>query len=381
MMKRMVIRITLGSIMVFGILNGAPLSDAHPWRPAQIPNGSAFDCATCHMSAFGGDARNPFGRDVEARVSPGSTAEFWGPALAMLDSDGDGAANGVELGDPEGAWRPGDPNPQVAQVFNPGDPNSTPPLQSEPVAYTAILLGAKENPPITTRAHGWMIARLSADESTLDYWLHVFEIDNVTDSHIHLGAADENGGIVHHLEIPREGPTSGSISVTQEGIQVLNDGRWYVNVHSQEYPGGEIRGQLEVMPLRFVASLDGDQEVPPVATDGSGEAVVEISPDLSAISWSVAVSDLEGITMAHFHRAPVGENGGVLIWIADSEFSETTGEAELTEDFLFALLNKEIYINVHTVSFGGGEIRGQVYWDVDLNLPTLSSMETWEMMR
>jgi hypothetical protein len=38
-------------------------------------------------------------------------AFLWGPAFAALDSDGDGATNGQELGDPEGIWLPGDPAP------------------------------------------------------------------------------------------------------------------------------------------------------------------------------------------------------------------------------------------------------------------------------
>jgi hypothetical protein len=32
--------------------------------------------------------------------------------------------------------------------------------------------------------------------------------------------------------------------LTQEQIDELFDGRMYVNLHTEEYPGGEIRGQL-----------------------------------------------------------------------------------------------------------------------------------------
>lgn len=97
------------------------------FRVSKIPNGGKFSCENCHVSVFGGGDRNAFGIAVEALVSPGSTQDFWGPALASADSDGDGFSNGVELQDPNGAWRTGQPNPGNASlVTNPGNPNSKP---------------------------------------------------------------------------------------------------------------------------------------------------------------------------------------------------------------------------------------------------------------
>jgi len=97
------------------------------WRSSQIPNGTKFDCATCHVSPGGGGPRNSFGKDVESRVSPGGQQDFWGSSLASLDSDGDGFSNGRELGDQTGSWRPGQPNPgNIANVSNPGDASSKP---------------------------------------------------------------------------------------------------------------------------------------------------------------------------------------------------------------------------------------------------------------
>lgn len=121
-------------------------------RVRQVPNGSAASCTTCHV-AGGGSPLNPFGLEIETNflTSAGGAGDvIWGPELAALDSDGDGASNGAELGDPDGTWVVGDPNPEGAhtedaeedhdeethddgdsrteKVFNPGDPESTPPL-------------------------------------------------------------------------------------------------------------------------------------------------------------------------------------------------------------------------------------------------------------
>ncbi len=110
-----------------------PQTEARSFRTGFIPNGSVNQCANCHINPGGGGARNPFGQAVGALVSPGGREEFWGPALAAEDSDGDGVPNGVELQDPDGTWAPGDPAPgDAALVTNPGDPDDVPPTSEFP---------------------------------------------------------------------------------------------------------------------------------------------------------------------------------------------------------------------------------------------------------
>ena len=70
---------------------------------SQIPNGTFFSCNLCHTDG-GGTARNPFGRDVEARLTPRGDADW--AALFDLDSDGDGFSNGEEMADPDGDGTP-----------------------------------------------------------------------------------------------------------------------------------------------------------------------------------------------------------------------------------------------------------------------------------
>jgi glucose/arabinose dehydrogenase len=93
-----------------------------------LPNGNVFGCANCHVSVFGGGARNAFGNAVAQVVPPGSTSPFWSTALAALDSDGDGFSNGTELGDPDGDGTP----IAGAEVTNPGDAASKPASNPRP---------------------------------------------------------------------------------------------------------------------------------------------------------------------------------------------------------------------------------------------------------
>jgi len=100
---------------------------ASAFRVSQLPNGSKFGCANCHVSPNGGGSRNTFGQLVAAKYLDNQGNVVWGPALAAEDADGDGVSNGVELQDPTGAWKTGQTAPGVLNnVSNPGDRNSKP---------------------------------------------------------------------------------------------------------------------------------------------------------------------------------------------------------------------------------------------------------------
>lgn len=127
--------------------------------------------------------------------------------------------------------------------------------------FQAHLTGDEEVPPTGSDATGQAAIRLSDDESTVSWRLVVANIENVFAAHIHCGKPGENGPVSVTLY---GGPliagrfdgvlSTGSASVTgktcvfTEGtvslVQAMRDGNTYVNVHTSQFPGGEIRGQV-----------------------------------------------------------------------------------------------------------------------------------------
>lgn len=113
--------------LVVALLACAAPARARPGRVDQLPLGFVYSCAACHI--FPGGPRTAFGLDAEdTLIDNGGAISTWRvdwPALHQLDSDGDGVTNGEELGDPEGTWVQGDPNPDF-EASNPTDPESVP---------------------------------------------------------------------------------------------------------------------------------------------------------------------------------------------------------------------------------------------------------------
>ena len=113
---------------------------------------------------------------------------------------------------------------------------------------------------------------------------------------------------------------------------------------------------------KMTAALSGSSEVPPVTTNGSGNAEVMFNKQSNLLSWTVTYSGLSGpATAAHFHGpADRGVNAGVVVPLTGSLTSPVKGEATLTTAQAADLSAGKWYLNIHTSANPGGEIRGQV---------------------
>jgi hypothetical protein len=95
---------------------------------------------------------------------------------------------------------------------------------------------------------------------------------------------------------------------------------------------------------------------------GKGMMTGRYNTKTHMLYWHVTYSHLTSkVTMAHFHGpAKPGENAPVLVPISGPHASPINGHAKITTDQAKIILDGMSYVNVHTVKFPAGEIRGQV---------------------
>ena len=142
--------------------------------------------------------------------------------------------------------------------------------------------------------------------------------------------------------------------------------------------------------------LNGYEEVPSVSTGASGLFNARISNDESQIEWELSYSDLEGtIQQAHIHIGNVGVNGGISVFLCTNlgngpagiqpcpappaTISGTILAADVSpnipatqaarnqglntgeiDELIAAMRAGATYVNVHSTTWPGGEIRSQI---------------------
>lgn len=145
----------------------------------------------------------------------------------------------------------------------------------------------------------------------------------------------------------------------------------------------------------FKAKLQGYQEVPSISTPASGEFKATLSHDETTITYELSYSGLVAdVRQAHIHFAQRGVNGSIMIFLCQTAtnldpvgapptgapfcLQEGTVSGTLTaakmiggaasqgiaagdfDELIAALRAGVAYANVHSVTFSGGEIRGQI---------------------
>jgi hypothetical protein len=113
--------------------------------------------------------------------------------------------------------------------------------------------------------------------------------------------------------------------------------------------------------INFKATLSGKSEVPPNTVTATGTVTATYDTVSKTLTWKGNYSGLTGpATAAHFHGpAPEGKNAGVMIPISPSGPS-FEGSATLTDAQAKALVDGDMYVNIHTAANKAGEIRGQL---------------------
>jgi hypothetical protein len=109
----------------------------------------------------------------------------------------------------------------------------------------------------------------------------------------------------------------------------------------------------------LTATIDQAQETPPSGSAGTGQGCFVLDVAAHTLTFNITYSGLGSAeTASHIHQGAPGVPGPVLIPLPLG--SPKIGTVATTAPIEAALLANNTYVNIHSMTFGGGEIRGQI---------------------
>jgi len=282
--------------------------------------------------------------------------------------------------------------------------------------------GNSASATITIHASRNAQGSISSASVTFDIDYTVTAAQTFTGLHIHNAPTGINGPVVINTGLSASSPVavaagSGRISRTVNYSSTDTAGlgwvtgvlatpeNYYVNIHTTVNSGGFMRGQLQATHLVLRPILSPAFEVPAVAIDAEGAALVDITVNRDAngaITSGTVVFDVNyrfplgtavTLTGLHLHNAAVGVNGPVVIdsglnnstravtvpggvgnifRIAEIPSTDTAGIAALTG---LMADPTQFYINLHTSVNPGGVMRGQLSKNLYVFFNTMNGAE------
>ena len=123
-----------------------------------------------------------------------------------------------------------------------------------------------------------------------------------------------------------------------------------------------------IITLSSVSTLQGSQQVPPVASPATGTIISTFNSTTSMLTLNITFSGLiANTTDAHIHLGAAGANGGVQFGLVSTigfpqgvTSGAASGSILLTAGQAASLLAGNYYVNIHTTANPGGEIRSQL---------------------
>jgi hypothetical protein len=185
-------------------------------------------------------------------------------------------------------------------------------------AKHASLNGDQETPAVATSALGGGV--LAVDDATgeVSGFVVTSGLVGANAAHVHQAARGMPGGII----VPLAGgpdlwvvPDDASALTTDQRAAFLANALYY-NAHTNAYPNGEIRGQLDKAGTARLASLSGEQETPAVATNAFGGGLFAVDDASGVVSGFLVTFGLVSPTAAHVHSAARGTPGGIIVPLA-----------------------------------------------------------------
>lgn len=264
--------------------------------------------------------------------------------------------------------------------------------------FVGTLTGGQQAAPHQTNGWGGIAAEVAGDQLMLTGSFSDLESDFdaalAGGSHLHNGLAGAEGGIALLLNADVEADNRNGVYEVMDNTFTVSEGmldtimdRWtYVNIHTLDASAGALRAQL--MPLAnsyLYTHLNGWHAIDPTTSSATGGLIAERVQDMLTVSgWfngTDSIVDTNIVGGVHLHSGTAGTSGDVefvistdfetgmtggSFWASDNTFSMTGTQME-------ALMDEGLYLNIHTVGFGTGELRGQLLNDYN-NAPDMATL-------
>lgn len=181
--------------------------------------------------------------------------------------------------------------------------------------FTTLLSSEEEVPPTASQASGraHFVVAEPHEGALMRYQLIVHDGQNITAAHLHCGPRGVNGPVVVNLYTEDMRPAvhgelasgvirgqdilaagancSPNIRTIAHLAQAMREGKIHVNVHSTQYPGGDIRGQI-LMHMPYGWNTTG---TPPIMT-GTSTQYTAIPNGVHVTARSIDIREVNSVT-------------------------------------------------------------------------------------
>lgn len=114
---------------------------------------------------------------------------------------------------------------------------------AEVMTFKATLDGKSASPPVDTKATGTADIKVDTEAKTITWTVKSADLSGPpTAAHFH-GPADPGANAAPEIDISKA-IDSGTAPVTDAQLADIQAGKVYLNIHTEKYPDGEIRGQV-----------------------------------------------------------------------------------------------------------------------------------------
>ncbi|HWR84016.1 MAG TPA: CHRD domain-containing protein [Candidatus Deferrimicrobium sp.] len=235
---------------------------------------------------------------------------------------------------------------------------------AKPTVFTFVLDAKQANACAGTgsAARGLGVAILSPDSTQLSLYID-HNVSGASAAHVHLGVPCVEGGIRFSFS-GATAPITGTWAITATDVNRLFNDSLYVNIHSGAFPGGEIRGQIVQEPIKFLFTID-EAQVSAGGTNsfhsGIGIGKLNATSDTFRVSVTHDIPN-DSCISGHIHLGAPGVDGA-------TQFGFSNPDSPVNETWLLDtaaiknLVAGDLYVNIHSLAFPAGEIRGQIIRD------------------